>query len=503
MALVDTGLLVRYYVDEAASGDGPANVLDASGNGYDVPIQYGVSSLFLYTEVSGNRGLECTSEGAVVGCIKSVSDASDILRDNLHGTQKATIEIVFDPDVFSAGGSRLLSVHPDDSGTGNFTLRATSLTVNQFAWENTIMRTWDPSTSARQVVHIVVDTTLATANDRVKIYVNGTLQSPTINSNPALNDTLTLAASSFLNLWCRGDFATPTRAPDGTLFYAAIYNSAFSQADVTTNFDILTADDDTPAGGIVLLAGTAAAVSSLAGTLPVDKALGGIVPAVAALAGDLPVSRLMVSTVAAVSSLAGALPVEKGLAATIPATSTVTGALALEWALAGTVPGVSTLAGELTLAGEQLLDGVVVATSTLSGQLPVDKPIAGIVAAVSTLDAILGKYRAIDGSIDAVSALTGDLQRLRALVGAIAGGSTLAGALKLEWALRGILAGVSAVPGRIEVERQIAALVAASATLTGELSVAAIGVPWKRENLLKAADISGPRLPVPHKEEIE
>ena len=249
MALVDTGLLVRYYIDEAASGDGPADVLDASGNGYDVPIQYGLFSLFLYTEVSGNRGLECTSEGQAVGGIKSVSDVSDILRDNLHGTQKATMEIVFDPDLYSGGGSRLLSVHPDDGSSGIFTLRATGLTVNQFSWENTIRRTWDPGTSARQVVHIVVDTTLATANDRVKIYVNGTLQSPTINSNPALNDTLTLAASSFLNLWCRGDFATPTRAPDGTLFYAAIYNSVFTSGNVTTNFDILTADDDTPAVG--------------------------------------------------------------------------------------------------------------------------------------------------------------------------------------------------------------------------------------------------------------
>ena len=48
----------------------------------------------------------------------------------------------------------------------------------------------------------------------------------TINSNPAQNDTLTLAASSLLNLFCRGDFATPTRIPDGVLFYAAIFITA-------------------------------------------------------------------------------------------------------------------------------------------------------------------------------------------------------------------------------------------------------------------------------------
>lgn len=245
MPLVDTGLLVRFYIDEAPSGNGPTDVLDASGNGYDVPIQYAAAN-FLYTEVSGNRGLECDLEGAAVGCIKSINDTSDILRDNLDGTQKATIETVFDPAVYSASGSRLLNVNPDNASAGIFTFRATGLTVNQFSWEDTIRRTWDPLTSARQVVHIVINTTLATADDRVKVFVNGSDIGATVDSNMAQNDTLTLPASSLLNLWCRGDFATPSRAPEGILFYAAIYNTAFSQANVTNNFDILTVDDDTP-----------------------------------------------------------------------------------------------------------------------------------------------------------------------------------------------------------------------------------------------------------------
>ncbi len=236
------------------------------------------------------------------------------------------------------------------------------------------------------------------------------------------------------------------------------------------------------AGGVVLLDGTAAAVSSLVGDLPVDKALGGTVPAVAALAGDLPVSRLMVSTVAAVSSLAGALPVDRGLASTVPATSSLAGALALEWALAGTVPAASTLTGDLTVPGEIVLSGVIPATSSLAGELPVERLMVSTIAAASTLDATLGKYRAINGSIDAVSTLAGDLQRLRALAGVVAGGSTLAGALKLEWALRGILAGAAAVSGDLTVE---------------------LGFPWTRERLLTAKDISGPALRAPHRKEIE
>ena len=238
-----------------------------------------------------------------------------------------------------------------------------------------------------------------------------------------------------------------------------------------------------PAGGAVVnLDGTAAAVSTLAGELPVDREMAATVAAVAALTGDLPVDREMLSTVAAASSLAGALPVDKGLSSTIPATSNLAGALALEWALAGIVPAVSTLTGDLTVPGEIVLSGVIPATSTLSGQLPVERLMVSTVAAVSTLDAILGKYRAIAGSIDAASTLAGDLQILRALAGAIAGGSTLAGALRLELTLRGVLAGTSVVSG----------------DLTG-----ALGFPWTRERLLTAKDISGPALRAPHRKEIE
>ena len=39
------------------------------------------------------------------------------------------------------------------------------------------------------------------------------------------------------------------RSFDGIIFYAALYDSAFSQTDVDTNYAILSVDDDTPAPG--------------------------------------------------------------------------------------------------------------------------------------------------------------------------------------------------------------------------------------------------------------
>ena len=486
MALVDTGLIVRYYIDEAASGQVPGAVLDGSSVGadFDLAITYDATDLN-YNEISGNRGLENTNTGTDARATKAINDTSDKVRDNIHGAQKATLEVVVRADSFAAGGGRCFGINVGTTD-GSFMLRGKNGDIQFFAEFGAgvnpkVYRTWTDGVGTRSVFHIVVDTTLATADDRIKIYRDGTLITPTVNDNPALNDIIELDAGATMFMFNRGT-STFGRAMDGVLFYAALYSSAFTAGNVTTNFDILTSDDDTPAAGIVLLDGTAAAVSSLAGALPVDKALGGSIPAVAALSGELPVSRLMVSTVAAVSTLAGELPVDKGLVATIPATSIISGALALEWALAGTVPAVSTLTGDLTVPGEIVLSGVIPATSSLAGELPVERLMVSTVVAASTLAAVLGKYRAIDGSIDAASTVTGDLQILRALAGAIAGGSTLAGALKLEWALRGNIAGAAIVSGDLTVD---------------------LGFPWTRERLLTAKDISGPALRAPHRKEIE
>ena len=448
--LVPDGLVVRYYIDEAASGQGPTAVLDGSGVGaaFDLAITYAAS--LNYTEIGGNRGLENTG---IVGnqiCEKAIDPTSDKVRDNIHGAQKFTITVVARIDDFSGGMGRCFAINENSSSNAKIGLTGNSPTAAKTFFNGTVMRTWDPGT-VRTVTHIVFDTTQATANDRVKVYKDKVLQSPTIDANPALNATVDLPSTSRIVMFNRGPSGSRDRSMDGVLFYADLHSIAYTQAQVTNDFDILTADDDTPAGGEVLLAGTAAAVSSLAGALPVEKKLG--------------------ATVAAVSSLTGALPVEKLIAGIVPAVSSLSGALPVDRDLISTVATASTLAGSLTIAGEKLLAGIVAAASTLSGQLPVSKPIAGTVAAASTLQAILERLRSIAGSSDAVSALTGDLTKFRALAGQIAGGSTLAGALRLQWALRGVIAGISTVPGSIEVERKLAALVAASASLSGALTV--------------------------------
>lgn len=244
-ALVDTDLQIRYYIDEAASGQGPTAVLDGSGVGADFDLTITYTAALNYQEISGNRGLESTAVTGTQAASKQIDNTSDKIRDNIIGAQKITVEVVVRIDDLSGSTGRIFCLQRSNDDI-RFGFGGESGTELKFYWEEVVMRTIDPGTAR---IHLVasIDTTLATANDRIKIYIDDVLQSPTIDANPAQNDTLTASNSTNVFMLNRGGSAS--RGMDGVLFYAAMYSGAFSAANVTTNFDILTADDDTPTAG--------------------------------------------------------------------------------------------------------------------------------------------------------------------------------------------------------------------------------------------------------------
>lgn len=254
-ALVDTNLIVRYYMDEAASGNPPPpnDVLDGSGVGSDFDLAItNDGTNFVYNEISGDRGLECVATDGNQIANKAINDSSDKVRDNINGKQKITIEVVARVDDFSSSNGRMFAINLNDSSDANLGIAGNSGTNMRIYWEQTLLRSINPG-ATRAVWHIVYDTTQSTANDRVKIYKNGSLQSPTVDANPALNDTLSLDTGTYIVMFNRGADADRNRSMNGVLFYAALYGDyAFTQANVTTNYDILTLDDDTPtpSGGV-------------------------------------------------------------------------------------------------------------------------------------------------------------------------------------------------------------------------------------------------------------
>ena len=68
MPLVDTGLIVRYYIDEAASGQGPTAVLDGSGVGADFDLAITYAAALNYTGEDDRNGFIRRSRYVKWGC---------------------------------------------------------------------------------------------------------------------------------------------------------------------------------------------------------------------------------------------------------------------------------------------------------------------------------------------------------------------------------------------------------------------------------------------------
>ena len=249
MALVDTGLLGRYYFDEAASGTAPTQIDDFSGNAYHLTPDYGSGNM-AYTEVSGNRGLESTSVTGTQRAAHRLNDSSDTVRDGIDGSTTATLEMVFDPDSFTGSGSRIWGLNGGSGENGSFILKATSTTSYTVAINNTDSPGFNPSISARAVVHVVFDSTEGTQDDRVRVYVNGSLnQSLGADMSIGSSATITLGSSMDLIALNRANSTSYDRSMDGRFFYSAIYSSALTSGNVSTNYTILSSDDDEPVAG--------------------------------------------------------------------------------------------------------------------------------------------------------------------------------------------------------------------------------------------------------------
>lgn len=94
----------------------------------------------------------------------------------------------------------------------------------------------------RSVVHLVVDASKATLEDRARLFIDGVEQAATVSSGPGAGETVTLPGGESLVL---GNEPNSFRSMDGVLFYAAIYDVALDETEITTNAALLLASDDT------------------------------------------------------------------------------------------------------------------------------------------------------------------------------------------------------------------------------------------------------------------
>jgi hypothetical protein len=208
-------------------------------------IDYAGQGTFI--EEVGNRGLRwnaLTNEGRASAPVAT----NGKIHQALDGSTQGTIEMVVDIDVFLPG-SRLSHIGELDD-RGNFTLRLEQEPTARVRFilnnDDADQNVWDLNLvgRGRTVLHLVLDTTRGSDDDRAVLYVDGDEQQSAGNAPPARDEEIDIRSA--LPFYVLGNSTDGGSGILGTIFYAAMYSTALDSNEVAHNAEILLVNDDAP-----------------------------------------------------------------------------------------------------------------------------------------------------------------------------------------------------------------------------------------------------------------
>ena len=239
-ALDDSGLIVRYFIDEADSGT-VAELQDSAPS--PLPLSIVASSVMSFTEIGGNRGLTWNAIG--LDDRASVAIDGTKIHQRLQGSTTATIELVLDLREATTSASRISHIGWDTEN-GRLTLRTRDAQLILFHVSDGVPVGEFPvdlAGSGRVVIHAVVDTDLTTPSDRARLYVDAAPVAATGGTPQALGATIDLSTGRHYVL---GNREIGGRSFVGEMFYAALYDEALDPGTIANNTAALQLSDDHP-----------------------------------------------------------------------------------------------------------------------------------------------------------------------------------------------------------------------------------------------------------------
>ncbi len=239
--LVDDGLIARYYIDEATMGQTPTELVDAAADPLNLPITY-VPELNFEEKAPGQTGLTWDDSG-IDGVPYAPLNGTKFIGA-LQTSTTATIEMVVEVLSTTSSNSRLLFIgQASNSGRLTFSSRQPTLVEVYSNEERQAAGFVDFLALGRVVLHAVYDSSQVVPEDRVRMYLNGG-RLPSFDTSPVPQDeVIDLMADRDLAI---GNRANGDRSIAGTIYYAAIYSTALSDAQVVQNALWLAERDDTP-----------------------------------------------------------------------------------------------------------------------------------------------------------------------------------------------------------------------------------------------------------------
>ena len=231
--LEDRGVVVRYFLDAADSGEIPAVAAD-SVNGVDMTIDFrdGLS----WTQGPAGRGLRWPSDdmpgGAHVPCQGTAVEA--MLDEHPEGT----IEVVTEIEQGGMAG-RLLTLASgavDQFSLG--VLEDTGLFGDHDGGDPAMEFGVELSQLGRVVLHMVYDDS---APEPMRLFIDGAEVMG--NQVGPLSGNIDVPSNAVLSI---GNRDNGSDSIAGAIYYAALYSVALTQPEISNNVALLAAGDDAP-----------------------------------------------------------------------------------------------------------------------------------------------------------------------------------------------------------------------------------------------------------------
>ena len=254
--------LARYRINEAIDGQVPTEVLDDTTSAFHLPLSYVAGSPFYEEGVDGNRLLRFAGP--------QTSDTGGARREMsgtglnvLHGATAATLEVKYTVDGCTNSDHRIFGVsNGDDPPTAGWLLIREDdgvelLAVRWSAFDVAAAYRFEigcPFVEPREpaIVQWVIDTQRPVEEDRVRAYVDGVRQSVSPTSGlaaqqpfPPQGATIDLVAEEVTPpTLVLGTEATSFRTANTRIWYAAIYDVALTDAQISVQAARLASTDD-------------------------------------------------------------------------------------------------------------------------------------------------------------------------------------------------------------------------------------------------------------------
>jgi len=234
--------LLLYLFNE---GTGATATDTSSGTALNATITPGASGAWT---TAGTNKVGYDFAGTGTGITGSLSGTK--VNTALSGGTKITLELVFDSAASTSTYDEFLKI-TDGSSTGligatvNHSQGGLIFSAAEGAFPNDCLLKYAIPTSGVIVLHIVIDSTQASAGNRVLVYVAGSSVSPTIIDTLGLNAALDAAFNWSTSTLVFGEAGASPRK----LYYAAIYASALTSGQVAANATALAANNDADPNG--------------------------------------------------------------------------------------------------------------------------------------------------------------------------------------------------------------------------------------------------------------